>query len=682
MTRIAVYTEWVLCPNSAVVKITKKWNKKMSFCGSRLDAMAQLLGHRVVLGFHIPAGRSPSSGRAPPPMRSWSAPLSDDLSQTDGTPQHSLTGRANLGSDGSKLTNHRLSSYGMKQSLTDYVSTVSGRDGGEWNSFQAALRVAGRGAHGDLVENRVGEAKFFTSKALSELCTRAELLAVRLAPEYAQSWLDFACAICLEVLKNPIVLSCTHRFCTCCITTVVAVSSSDGEASDARGPTDPPTDPLVHGMRFDCPVCRKTQVFDAGRTWVDTRLSEFVEAHFHDDADAESSSAPERQGSSSKHRRSRSCEASCSGLSVVGASPANSSLSSPTPEAAPATAPARTPKVLVAVIEGCRPDALLMADTPWLTSLMDGQEAAFAFRCNGGGRWPQHPRAAEGQRGEATTEEGANLRQWAELLSGMEAPPLSPSASSEEVDSSAIGAMGLTVFERLTAVRPELRSLLAVPHQSTAKLAKKAALNVRAQRGGTGEASTSSSPFEAIVASYDASDGGNVLAAKDARTAEATEDALLEGSEAVPDLVVLQLAQAWGAGAAHGFRLQSQEYRDSLREIDRHLGRIHNAMEARRTIAPSEDWLLLVTGTTVCQPAQGGTINDTNGQGKEGGPLGEPDCFWLISGRAVEPTEMEQVPSLTDVVPTILEHFGITPEAEWGLLGHSLHAMECSSLPK
>jgi hypothetical protein len=93
-------------------------------------------------------------------------------------------------------------------------------------------------------------APFFTASTLARCVTRAELLAASLAPPLARSWTDFACPICLEVLRNPVVLSCAHRFCFGCVATAALYAPE-------RPAFAPPSAPVPRGLRCDCPVCRK-----------------------------------------------------------------------------------------------------------------------------------------------------------------------------------------------------------------------------------------------------------------------------------------------------------------------------------------------------------------------------------------------------------------------------------------
>ena len=71
----------------------------------------------------------------------------------------------------------------------------------------------------------------FNSLGLAKLVTRAEMLAVHTAPAAARTMEDFVCPLCKEVLNNPVILPCKHRFCFKCIATA-ALKSSMQQASE------------------------------------------------------------------------------------------------------------------------------------------------------------------------------------------------------------------------------------------------------------------------------------------------------------------------------------------------------------------------------------------------------------------------------------------------------------------
>merc|ERR1719158_1621227 len=65
---------------------------------------------------------------------------------------------------------------------------------------------------------------FFSSPLLSNLATRLEVRSLNAAGQ-------LNCPICLEVLRNPVVLNCAHRYCFECLS--IYVASREGEAVEA-----------------------------------------------------------------------------------------------------------------------------------------------------------------------------------------------------------------------------------------------------------------------------------------------------------------------------------------------------------------------------------------------------------------------------------------------------------------
>jgi hypothetical protein len=83
--------------------------------------------------------------------------------------------------------------------------------------------------------------------------------------------------------SNPVVLSCTHHFCFACIGTLAAFNA---DLSTSEPDVDVRLLSVVDQfMQFDCPVCRKTQVFDEGHVWLDSHLGELVNMQISDDVD-------------------------------------------------------------------------------------------------------------------------------------------------------------------------------------------------------------------------------------------------------------------------------------------------------------------------------------------------------------------------------------------------------------
>lgn len=103
---------------------------------------------------------------------------------------------------------------------------------------------------------------FYSSTELASLLTQAECAAAILAGNPSAFKEDYVCSVCIQVLSNPVVLSCAHRFCWHCL----AKASLFGQC---------------------CPVCRKQQSLDPEHYQVDHTLHSFLVQHFPQDVPAE-----------------------------------------------------------------------------------------------------------------------------------------------------------------------------------------------------------------------------------------------------------------------------------------------------------------------------------------------------------------------------------------------------------
>jgi 5'-AMP-activated protein kinase catalytic alpha subunit len=99
------------------------------------------------------------------------------------------------------------------------------------------------------------EQPFYTSVKLAQITVKTELLGLKVIPGQNVNENSFTCSICLDVLCNPVVLSCTHRFCWACL-------SETSERMQA------------------CPVCRKDQKLDPLSLTIDWILKEFLHQQF------------------------------------------------------------------------------------------------------------------------------------------------------------------------------------------------------------------------------------------------------------------------------------------------------------------------------------------------------------------------------------------------------------------
>ncbi len=203
---------------------------------------------------------------------------------------------------------------------------------------------------------------------------------------------------------------------------------------------------------------------------------------------------------------------------------------------APQMGNAKTPKVLMLGIDGCRPDALLAADAPAINALIqDGCISVEAQTC-------------------ARTVSGPS---WSSLLTGTW-------PDKHRVQDNRFSGNRFDqyphVFSRIEAEHPEL---------FTASFAHWSPIH------------------EHIVSEADISKGCDTAA--DVRR-EAVQ--LLE--EGDPDILFLHFDDVDGAGHDGGYSAARPEYLQAIRETSREIGLVLDAVRARPSYA-EEDWLVLVT---------------------------------------------------------------------------------------
>ena len=131
---------------------------------------------------------------------------------------------------------------------------------------------------------KLQRSKFYNSPGVPRLVTEMDCVAKDLImradshqPEDLRE--EFICGVCLDVLRNPVVLSCAHRFCWhCAASSCVSSSKCDDWA---------------------CPICRKVQPVNQEVFTVNAQLQTFIQEHVVDssaEAVGGASAPPAAQG--------------------------------------------------------------------------------------------------------------------------------------------------------------------------------------------------------------------------------------------------------------------------------------------------------------------------------------------------------------------------------------------------
>ena len=505
----------------------------------------------------------------------------------------------------------------------------------------------------------------FCSLGLAKLVTRAEMLTMHAAPAAERKMADYCCPICDEVLSNPIILPCKHRFCFKCIAVATLDDSSTAKlSSDASSKRDanndefaivPPPEKMSHSsfpdikmvpsslnrttnctlVRGACPVCKKPHVNDESGLRVDPQLDEFIKTHFLHDSMTSSSKQDSLQSRS---------------VSLNNDPHVSMPLSH---QATRSSAVQNIPKALVIVVAGCRGDALLAADAPTMAAYVRGK-GCFSFHM-------QH-----------------TFNRCSRMPSGAIMPLLTGSEGTSDLETAKSEVDGgkkiKNVFSRLTEVRSWVRVAAAV--------------------GGAPDlASALAADATELIAPPDANDEAAAVAAARALSADMG-----------PDVLCLHLNDIQDAGALHGYGPHITGYREAVESADAHITHVLQSLQQRQAAHPREEWLVIITspagGTTRADmPAAmqghfdaadwcGGGGRQLRAAGVTGfGSLPQHATGWVLidtpagsgfggsqtsDGRACG--ELLPPPCDVDVAPTLLEHFGVAPRREWKLDGAHLLA--------
>ena len=137
-----------------------------------------------------------------------------------------------------------------------------------YSAFNKAMDVfeakTGLSVRGEFLP-KLQKAQFYNSSGVARIVTEMECFGKELllradskAPENDMRE-EFTCGVCLEVLRNPVVLSCSHRFCWHCAASSCVTSKKCSE--------------------WACPTCRKAQPVSEDVFKISTHLQTFIHDH-------------------------------------------------------------------------------------------------------------------------------------------------------------------------------------------------------------------------------------------------------------------------------------------------------------------------------------------------------------------------------------------------------------------
>ncbi len=126
-----------------------------------------------------------------------------------------------------------------------------------------------------------------------------------------------------------------------------------------------------------------------------------------------------------------------------------------------------------------------------------------------------------------------------------------------------------------------------------------------------------------------------------------------------PTAMVVYFAQVDESGHKHGFHPTVPEYIAAIQRVDGHIGEVTSAVRARKNYA-NEEWL-----TIIC--TDHGGLGKNHGGGRETPEI--RNVFLVVSGDTANKGVLEEPTYQVDVVPTALKHLGVTPKETWKLDG-------------
>ncbi|MEK6249960.1 MAG: alkaline phosphatase family protein [Planctomycetales bacterium] len=271
----------------------------------------------------------------------------------------------------------------------------------------------------------------------------------------------------------------------------------------------------------------------------------------------------------------------------------------------------RNSKVLLIVIEGCRPVALRLAYTRVLVVLIYM------------GRFADDTQVL-GKKKNADTVSGPA---WSSILTGVW-------ADKHGVRDNKFQGARLdrypSIFQRLKEVRPEAETGIFVSWEPIAERIVPEADEHRVITAAKGEG----------------------LADRESRLATAATKFLTKEN---PDLTLVYFGGVDSTGHSKGFHPSVPEYISMIETVDQCIGKVLKGMAARKNFA-DEDWLVIVT-------------TDHGGRGtRHYGGIQDPEIltgFLIVTGSSAGRGAIERPTTIVDVAPTVMNHLQVPVDAKW-----------------
>jgi predicted AlkP superfamily pyrophosphatase or phosphodiesterase len=124
-----------------------------------------------------------------------------------------------------------------------------------------------------------------------------------------------------------------------------------------------------------------------------------------------------------------------------------------------------------------------------------------------------------------------------------------------------------------------------------------------------------------------------------------------------PDVVFVHFDEVDGAGHRYGFHPKVPQYLKAIEQTDGYVGRLMQAVQARKTYA-QEDWLILVS-----------TDHGGSGRGHGRNIPEHRTIFLIVSGPSARKGKIEPAPAIVDIAATALAHLGVLVDPRWQLDG-------------